>query len=614
MSTVIEVPSHFQPLLPFETKLLETLSRGNGEACRADTEDIALSKIRANFLRHLCTDSKVYDSMAVKEINIDGAYIERPLRLSNFEIKHFLRFTNCYIPDPIQLAGSKLLVLDLSGSSVERLEAPRLQVQYSLLLRKSTHGTDPQSKPFSAWKGIDLNGAVINGYLTCDGGQFKSENGTAIYAEHITIGNSFLLRGAGIRGSLNIMGATIGGSLECDGSLFQNSGGVTIIAENATVKGNVHLRKSDVAREELEAQKEDRFISEGEVRFNSARIAGNLDCHGASLRNGSKSVFTGDGMQVEGAVLFRDFLIAEGEVRFYGSEMGELDCTNGVFENPDGTCFNGAYMNVKNAFKWYKTSCKGKVSLYYAKVTHLIDTDWSWPQEHGMLDLDGFEYQTLESQAGIAQARLKWLALQFPKSDWKAALKRSVDRIYNRFQRDPSKRRKILLPYLPRIQPYEQLISVLNKMGWNEEARAVQIAKHQHITKYSTGPVRLGRWVKSLVDYGYSPAKALVPIVIIIAFGAWMFQQAAERQIITPTSTPVTIGETHYPYPDFDPILYSVDVFLPIVDLHQEDSWIPNTGKDGGEPYLYYMAFHIAAGWFLTTLFVAAVSGLVKTD
>jgi hypothetical protein len=151
-------------------------------------------------------------------------------------------------------------------------------------------------------------------------------------------------------------------------------------------------------------------------------------------------------------------------------------------------------------------------------------------------------------------------------------------------------------------------------MGWNDEAKAVQIAKHQYITKYSTGRVKLGRWVKSLVDYGYSPAKALVPIILFIAFGAWMFQQAAERQIITPTSTPVTIGETDYPYPDFDPILYSVDVFLPIVDLHQESLWIPNTGEDGGEPYFYYMVFHIAAGWFLTTLFVAAVSGLVKTD
>ena len=68
------------------------------------------------------------------------------------------------------------------------------------------------------------------------------------------------------------------------------------------------------------------------------------------------------------------------------------------------------------------------------------------------------------------------------------------------------------------------------------------------------------------------------------------------------------------PYPIFEPILYSADVFLPIVNLHQEDFWLPNGKHDVGWYVLLYMWFHIAAGWVLTTVFVVGLTGIVKKD
>jgi hypothetical protein len=64
----------------------------------------------------------------------------------------------------------------------------------------------------------------------------------------------------------------------------------------------------------------------------------------------------------------------------------------------------------------------------------------------------------------------------------------------------------------------------------------------------------------------------------------------------------------------FDPVAYSLDVFLPIVDLHQESAWMPNAAIKNGIYFQYYMYFHILAGWLFTTLAVAAVTGLVRSD
>jgi hypothetical protein len=47
---------------------------------------------------------------------------------------------------------------------------------------------------------------------------------------------------------------------------------------------------------------------------------------------------------------------------------------------------------------------------------------------------------------------------------------------------------------------------------------------------------------------------------------------------------------------------------LPVVDLHQQDSWIPR------EHAQWWAWTSILAGWILTTAVVAALTGLIKKD
>jgi hypothetical protein len=66
-----------------------------------------------------------------------------------------------------------------------------------------------------------------------------------------------------------------------------------------------------------------------------------------------------------------------------------------------------------------------------------------------------------------------------------------------------------------------------------------------------------------------------------------------------------TAGDT---IPVFQPWIYSLDVLLPVVNLHQEEFWIPQ----GVVRWWAWLA--ILAGWLLTTVVVAALSGLLKKD
>ncbi len=75
-----------------------------------------------------------------------------------------------------------------------------------------------------------------------------------------------------------------------------------------------------------------------------------------------------------------------------------------------------------------------------------------------------------------------------------------------------------------------------------------------------------------------------------------------------------------------DHLLYSLDVFLPFVNLHQQHYWWPDAEAKGectiagypirveGSLVLYYLWLQIIAGWLLSAIFIAGVTGLIRND
>lgn len=125
---------------------------------------------------------------------------------------------------------------------------------------------------------------------------------------------------------------------------------------------------------------------------------------------------------------------------------------------------------------------------------------------------------------------------------------------------------------------------------------------------------------------------------MIIAIGALVFSIGNRRHLMAETKLAEQVldngdqlGLVSPTYPRFNAIVYSLDVFLPFVDLNQVCYWIP--GEKPSKPrksrnclmhigryslkwsaVLHsYLWFQTLAGWTLCTLLAAAVTGIVQS-
>jgi hypothetical protein len=92
-----------------------------------------------------------------------------------------------------------------------------------------------------------------------------------------------------------------------------------LIAEDARFEGSVSLRKSSI---------------EGETRFTGAKIGGDLDCSGATLKNTNGDALACRRSEIQRSVFLSDHFAALGRVRFSGAHIrGDFACHGGSFES-----------------------------------------------------------------------------------------------------------------------------------------------------------------------------------------------------------------------------------------------------------------------------------------
>ncbi len=209
-------------------------------------------------------------------------------------------------------------------------------------------------------------------------------------------------------------------------------------------------------------------------------------------------------------------------------------------------------------------------------------------------------------------------------------------------------------------RPWEQLASVLQSMGYEEEAMDIRVRKERLQTtfmeKYEPPASNLkGRALRGmnvffrravwgpLVDYGYRPGNALIWLFLVILVGTAIYSFAAKQGIMTPTSPlifkearqggtiPAWCAENWVYFPDencgsampseyseFQSFIYAADVALPVVNLRMEDDWAPRVVHTDGtsNPVGWWVRtfewFLIAAGWILSLLFVSAVGSSIR--
>ncbi len=190
-------------------------------------------------------------------------------------------------------------------------------------------------------------------------------------------------------------------------------------------------------------------------------------------------------------------------------------------------------------------------------------------------------------------------------------------------------------------QPYTQLASVYRSIGQDEQANRVLVARAERIGELAptlSARAIWYRYIGRLIGYGYEPFRAVKIGAAIILLGTLVFALGAHRHLMAETKLAehVLSQENEQQvvsptYPRFNPLVYSLDVFLPFVDLQQICYWLPGERRAGprasrnclmhigrwslkwSSVLRVYFWFQTLAGWTLTTLLAAAVTGIVQS-
>ena len=513
---------------------------------------------------------------------------------------------------------------------------------------------------------VSLLRATVGGDLDCSAGILIS---SAIYSSGILIGragssmscdgakitgNVILNNGFKAEGEVRLVGATIGEDVNCDSGILMGGGGPALSCDRATVAGNFFLRYG--------------FKTEGEVILVGATIGANLDCDGGILSNPTGNALSCDGAKIMGNVFLNKGFKAEGEVRLVGATIGEdVNCDSAIFSSQTGSALSCARAKITgNVFLNKGFKAEGKVDftaasvgryfywqdvtspelavldLESAKVGVLADDEKSWPAKK-RLSLDGLTYDRIgDGSPTSADSRVKWLKLQ------------------GRF--------------LP--QPYEQLAAVLRKMGHDEQAVEVMIKKNYAHARLVHFPSEEWPWYKGfgrVIAYGYRSWYALIWGLFAVVLGWWVFWSGRKHRIVIEAKKRADeSGGQPESHPKFISFIYSLETFVPLVKLGMAEYWMPD-GEGKADPKLSarldfplwlifslyglplriifyllkavsrrfwkwnataggardctdkfeppaegtvlrcYLWIHIIAGWIISTLWVAALTGLVKS-
>lgn len=472
---------------------------------------------------------------------------------------------------------------------------------------------------------VVFEGASIGGSLVCSNATLMSPRSVAFDATRVSV-RHYLSFGPNFsaEGLVRLVGAEVGGSLEINKVDITNQGDIALKAGHLVTKGNITLFGRFIGEVHLQRVKTEGSLyannsefdghrkvsidadglvtagdvamqhirTSGELRLRNADIGGDLSLSCAALIGGvSGRAVRASGLKAKGSVYFDNgFRTVEGGVGLSRARIGgKLDCNNVILSSEDGNAFNAPGMEVQGTFIWQKFLARpqGVVNLAGTRVGQLNDDIQSWPEQNHLI-IDGFKYNTFDTPIVDTRKRLEWLRLQ-----------------------------KGFGPYA-----YEQAAQVLRSMGREREARKIAKAKQDDLRRLGTlNPFGwLWNWLLGFtIGHGYQVWRALLISIVVITIGIGVFEWSFQSQVmvlVKDRDKQTYIRGTRCPpdVPCFEPVIYSIDTFLPIVDLRQDSYWLPVGRESNFKFFKIYLWLHIFLGWMLTTIGVVGLTGIVRRE
>ncbi|MEP7295482.1 MAG: hypothetical protein ABI702_04785 [Burkholderiales bacterium] len=480
------------------------------------------------------------------------------------------------------VAGGRLQVL--GACIVGRVDLSHTRVPVSLWLYRCVFGAAPLldgahftgslSFPDCALPGLQADGCRIDGDLA-----FNS--------------------GCSLHGELRLSRAVIGRDLNCErmhqrmSTKFATTLPCRLVADGVQIGGDVNLGGG--------------VDAVGELRFQSARIRGDVRASGARLAaeldaGGVRGVALNlDRARIGGSVLLDAGFASAGQVRLQRARIGgDLDATGADFDvvGDAGWGDSAAVLLDRAQIGGALILCDllrplEGASLVDARAGVLRDDAQTWGTHHA---LDGFVYRRFGTETPTdAAMRLGWLATQRAGSSGSDF----------------------------RPEPWRRVIKVLRRMGRDGSASEVAMGRERHLRR--SGLIGLGappalrwlpRWGHTLfgafAGYGHRPLRLLAAATVLWLACAGVYWAAAENGLLaaaersTPARTPL------------HPLAYSLDVMLPLVDLHQRRRWAPALRDDAlaspaGAVQLVSW-FEALCGWLAAVTLLGMATGLTDRD
>jgi len=559
------------------------------------------------------------DAKIAGTLYCDGGYFINPgaaaLIADNLDVNGGVFFRHVRTIGEVRLNAAKAKTLQCDGGRFANgcgyaINANGIQVDGAVFLRNGFYSDGE----------VCFVGSQIASGLECDGGKFINLGSMALNVDHATVGESIFLRRCICQGQIRLMDAKIGGSLNCIGGSFQNPGGHAIEACRVEVGGEVSFAQG--------------FSSVGVVHIRGAQIRGNLVCSGGTFFNPNNSTLDVEGTTVGSNLLFEISPSPNGLIPFSNYGLISLVSAHirgsllffGAIFGPS-SAVNAWYTIAEGSFTWkaIKSHPSLVIFLQDASVGSLDDDKSGWPSQ-GDLHLDGFAYDRISSENTDPSDRLKWLRLQNPPEPGR--FRRFLHGVLYGGHR-LTWQQKSWTHFRP--QPYQQLSKALRELGDNMGAKRVLVEMEDSRRKFGNLNFRgwVWRWIlKGVIGYGYRPGYALICALIVIAIGSGLLWHNTD--LITPTDRAAYIAAPAY-YQPFSPIVYSMDTFLPIINLGQKDRWMPNANQGytvdlsrslplpsvkwltTGWLLRFWLWIETLLGWLLTTLFVAGLTPVIRS-
>ncbi|GAA4618921.1 hypothetical protein GCM10023195_85350 [Actinoallomurus liliacearum] len=575
--------------------------------------------------------TQVDGALSLSSARIDA---ERALQAADLTVARDLIAVGLTVSGSARLRGARVqgaIVLDrarLSCPGGVALELDRARVEGAVALGDGLRAEGM----------VSLRSAVIGGTLELRGAELVNPSGMALRGHLLTVGSS--LRASNVRatGQVYLNAAHITGSIVLDGTHLSNPGGPALRASRAEITGGVFARYGFVADGAIHlvdtrvgagldlssaritapgtvALKAngisvggavnccDGFTAVGEVSLEAATVQDSLVLDGARLSNPGGPALSANRIEVGGTISGKGGLTAEGGIWLLDAHVGaSVELNGAALSNPGGraltasgidvgrvvdccdgftadgrvsfssarvggeVCFADAKIDASATLHGARatavrltegTRITGPLDLQHATITVVRDHPAGWPTQ---TLLAGFSYDSFDTPLSAAD-RVAWL-------DGAAG-------------------------YQP--QPYEQLAAVFRRLGQDADARTVQLARQRR--RRRTLPRWLALWgmVQDwTVGYGYRPQRAVLWLAGLLLVGAAAF--GAHHP------PPLKAGEA----PPFNPVLYTLDLLLPIVGFGQESAYAPR----GWQQWL--AAALVASGWILATTIATGVTRVLS--